>query len=58
MDTSEYMRIPYKYFLEDIIIRYNLENKLSGGYIFVIIKQGMYGIKQAAILAYEQLAIF
>ena len=55
MDTSEYMQITYKYFREDIRIRYNLEEKISRGYIYVKIKWGMYGLKQAAILAYEHL---
>ena len=34
---------------------YNIEEKVSIGYIYMRIKQGMYGLKQAAILAYEQL---
>ena len=55
MDTSEYMQIPYKYFLEDILIRYNLEEKVSRSFIYVRIKRGMRGIKQAAILLYDQL---
>ena len=49
------MRIPYRYFLEDIRIRYNIEEKFSRGFIYVRIKQGMYGLKQAAILTYKQL---
>ena len=49
------MRIPYRYFLEDIRIRYNIEEKFSRGFIYVRIKQGMYGLKEAAILAYDQL---
>ena len=55
VDKSEYMRIPYNYFPEDIIIRYNIEEKVLGGYIYARIKQGMYVIKQASILDYEQL---
>ena len=50
------MIIPYKYFPEDIQVRYNIEEKFSRGFIYMRIKRGMYGIKQAAILAYEQLA--
>ena len=55
MDTSEYMWIPYKYFPKDIQIQFNLKEKVSRGFIFVKIKRGMYGLKQAAIIANEQL---
>ena len=55
MYTSEYMLIPYKYFLEDIIIQYNLEYKLSEGSIYVRTKLIIYELKQATILSYEQL---
>ena len=54
IDTSEYMQITYKYFPEDIQIRYNLEEKFSRGFTSVRIKRGVYGLKQAAILAYDQ----
>ena len=54
MKTPEYMWIPYKYFPPDIVQRYNLKAKVTAnGKIYVKIKRGMYGLKQAAILAYE-----
>merc|ERR1712011_56253 len=54
MEKPEYMWIPYKYFPQDIITRYNLDQKVTpNDKIYVKIKQGMYGLKQAAILAYE-----
>ena len=49
------MIIPYKYFPEDIQVRYNIEEKFSRGFIYVRIKQVIYGRKQAAIIAYDQL---
>ena len=54
MEKFEYMWIPYKYFPKDIINRYNLSKKVtSNGKVYVKINCGMYGLKQAAILAYE-----
>ena len=32
MNRPEYMKIPYKYFPDDIIQKYNLQNKVSNGY--------------------------
>ena len=56
MKNPEYMKIKLKYFPPDIISMYNLHDKVhSDGYVYIKIKKGMYGLKQAAILAYEQL---
>ena len=55
MKNPEYMRINYKHFPQDIIDKYNLSSLVSGGYIYVKIKRGMYGLKQAAVLAYDHL---
>ena len=55
MGTSEYMRIPLKYLPQDIIDKYDLLPKLHNGHIYCRIKKGMYGLKQAAILAFKQL---
>ena len=56
MEGNEYMKVPYKHFPQDIRDRYGLDKKVtSSGHIFIKIKKGMYGLKQAAILAYEQL---
>jgi hypothetical protein len=55
MGEAEYMRIPLKYLPEDIMIRYNLSEKIHQNYIYCKIKKGMYGLKQAAILAYNHL---
>ena len=54
MKKPEYMWIPYKYFPPDIVTRYNLDQIVTpNDKIYVKIKRGMYGLKQAAILAYE-----
>lgn len=55
MALPEYMKIPYKYFPQDIRQRYNLDQLVHNGCIYVKIKKGMYGLKQAAILAYTYL---
>ena len=56
MEGNEYMKVQYKYFPIDIRRRYNLNEKATpSGHIYISIKQGMYGLKQAAILAYEHL---
>ena len=50
------MKIHIKNFPPDIIEYYNLNEKVTqDGYIFIRIKKGMYGLKQAALLGYENL---
>ena len=53
MDDPEYMKVSLKYFPPDIIQRYNLHALIHNGYITMRINKGMYGLKQAALLAYE-----
>ena len=56
MDSDEYMKVPYKHFPLDIRARYKLDTKVTESNNIVIkMKKGMYGIKKAAILAYDQL---
>ena len=56
MENPEYMKIYKRNFPPDIIKFYSLQNKISPtGYIFIRIKKGMYGLKQAALLGYQQL---
>ena len=56
MATPEYMKIPYDIFPPDIVEKYKLSEKVcEKGFIYMRIKKGMYGLKQAAILAYKQL---
>ena len=55
MKEPEYMKIASKYIPDDIKQRYNLQDKITNGYIYIKIKRGMYGLKQAAVLAHEQL---
>ena len=56
MDKPEYMRLHSKYFFDDICNKYNIDSKTAcDGYIYIFINKGMYGLKQAAVLGYNQL---
>ena len=56
MEEPEFMRIHAKYFPTEMREEYDIENLTANdGYVYVKIKKGMYGLKQAAILAYTQL---
>ena len=53
MQTPEYIKLPQKYIHPDIINKYNLQSKFHNGYIYCEINKGMYGLKQAPLLAYN-----
>ena len=53
MAKPQYMQMRWEHIPDDIKICYSLEKLLHYGYIFVKIKKGMYGLKEAAILAYK-----
>ena len=53
MKDPEFMKVPYKYFPEDIRKRYQLNEKVDNNFIYVRINKGMHGLKQAALLAYQ-----
>jgi hypothetical protein len=56
MKDPEFMRIKYKYFPAAIRQQYDLDRFVSSDdYIYIRIKKGMYGLKQAALLAYQHL---
>ena len=56
MKECEYMKVQYKHIPIDIREHYNLNEKVtSDNCIYIRIKKGMYGLKQAAVLAYNQL---
>ena len=54
MKDAEYMRINQKYITKEIEDEYDTKDLIApDGYIYCKIKRGMYGLKQAARLAYE-----
>ena len=56
MGKAEYMKVKYKHIPDDIKHQYNLqENFTEIDYIYIRIKKCMYGLKQAVILAYDNL---
>ena len=56
MAKAEYMKVKYKHIPEDIRQQYNLSEEVAkDDYVYIKIKRGMYGLKQAAILAYDNL---
>jgi hypothetical protein len=57
MHIFQYMRVHRKYLPIEIIDEYNLTEDYfdSNGYVYVEIRKGMYGLKEAAVLAYDQL---
>ena len=55
MQFPEFMKIHRRYIPDDIIQKYNLLLLFHKDYIFCQINKGMYDLKQAAILAYNQL---
>jgi len=56
LHEKEYMKIHSKYFSDKFRKIYSLHNKINkDGYVYCEIRKGMYGLKQAAILAYKQL---
>ena len=56
MSRAECMRINSKYFQPDIRARSQIDGIIAAdGYVYIKIFKGMYGIKQAVIIAYNQL---
>lgn len=53
INCVEYMRIKSKHTPLDIHLKYNLADKVTpDDYFSLTIKQGMYGLKQATLLAH------
>lgn len=55
MSRPEYTRIPLRHIPAHIIKQYNPMPLVHKGFVYIKIKRGMYGFKQAAILAFDQL---
>ena len=54
MERPEYMSIHSKYFIKDMQDKYGIDNIIApDSYVYCRIKRGMYGLKQAARLAYD-----
>ena len=57
MQIYQYMSLHRCYLTSEIADEYNLTDNYfyANGYVYLEIRKGMYGLKEAAILAYEQL---
>ena len=55
MPHPEYMSIHCKFIPDDIFHRYQLQDKVHNNHVYCQINKGMYGLPQAAVLAYDQL---
>ena len=53
----EYIKVPLKYFSDDIIKQYSLEPLQYNAYIYIEMKKGIYRLKQVSVLAYQNLSI-
>jgi hypothetical protein len=51
----EYMRLPLSIIPDEIITKYNLRAISVGGWVYLEIRKGMYGLKQAGLLANQPL---
>jgi hypothetical protein len=49
------MRILLSRFLEEIVNKYNLKELAVDGWVYIEIRKGMYGLKQAGLLATQLL---
>ena len=56
LEEPEFLHIHAKYFLPDIRDKYNIDSLVhTDGYVYCQLKRGMYGLKQAACLARDNL---
>ena len=55
MTYKQYMKIPVQVIPKEIMEKYDLYKKVYGGYVYVEIRKGMYGLKEAGKLAYDEL---
>ena len=51
LDRYEYMRMPLDIFPPHIVEQYNLEERAKNGQVYLEIRQAIYGLPQAGILA-------
>ena len=55
MKTYRYMIIATKDIPQEIMTEYNLTHLIYSGHVYVEIRRGMYGLKEAGIIGYKRL---
>ena len=58
MDRCEYMRIKVEIIPQEIMEQYELEKLACGGWVYIEIQKGMYGLPQAGKLANDKLKAY
>ena len=53
MKNYQYMRIPLKYFTQEIKDEHNIMNIIDNNYVYIEIRKCMYGLNEAGILAFN-----
>ena len=53
MEKYRYMKTPLKYFTPEIYNKYKIHSLVHNGYINIEMRKGMYGSKEAGILAFN-----
>ena len=56
MDRPDFMKLPYKILPQEIKDKYNLENIVKDGWVYICIERGIYGLSHAGLLANNLLA--
>ena len=55
MERYDYMRLPITLIPDEIMEAYQLKDKIHNGFVYMEIRQGMYGLPQAGIPANQLL---
>ena len=55
MVKFRYMKMPLKIFTAEIMMEYNISDIVSNGYVYVEIRKGMNGLKEADSIANQRL---
>ena len=55
INRFEYMRIPVKHILDDIMSQYALQSLVINSYVLVEIRKGMYGLPQTGLISQKRL---
>ena len=56
VECPEYTKVPIRYFPKDIIKLCNLDDLVHDVYVYTKIVKGVYGLKQSAVFAYNNLS--
>ena len=56
MERFEYIKTPFRWILEEILTQYNLYSLVEpDGYVYFEVRKGMYALKQAACIVFDNI---